>query len=166
MSLGRDITEWEHYKLSKANLPAVAQHLGNVNRVSAVQEGAHTTVLLENLFKVENELGSTTTQPGLVGSASALQFAEFWLLEDRYDDLVRFLHTAFPDRAVLIERNSSQTSKYRIQRVEGTHNDLADIFAKFEANKAALSIHEYSVGQTTLEQIFNQFAAKQHNPDQ
>eukprot|EP01031_Cornospumella_fuschlensis_P022275 gene22275-27238_t len=164
---GRDMTEWEHYKLSKASLPAVAQHLGNVSRVSPTQDDVHTTVLLESLFKVETDQMPASAQSAqVVGSASALQFAEFWLLEDRYDDLVRFLNTAFADRAVLIERNSSQTSKYRIQRVEGAHNDLADIFAKFEANKASLSIHEYSVGQTTLEQIFNQFAAKQHNPDQ
>jgi hypothetical protein len=42
---------------------------------------------------------------------------------------------------------------------------LSDIFAKFEAHKAALRILEYSVGQTTLEQIFNQFAAQQDNPE-
>ena len=42
---------------------------------------------------------------------------------------------------------------------------LSDIFAKFEAHKAALRILEYSVGQTTLEQIFNQFASQQENPE-
>ena len=44
-------------------------------------------------------------------------------------------------------------------------NALSDIFAKFEAHKAALRILEYSVGQTTLEQIFNQFASQQDNPE-
>ena len=44
-------------------------------------------------------------------------------------------------------------------------NALSDIFAKFEANKEQLHILEYSVGQTTLEQIFNQFASQQDNPE-
>lgn len=42
---------------------------------------------------------------------------------------------------------------------------LSDIFSKFEASKAALGVQEYSVGQTTLEQIFNQFASQQDNPE-
>lgn len=42
---------------------------------------------------------------------------------------------------------------------------LAYIFRKFEANKGLLHVQEYSVGQTTLEQIFNQFAASQDNPE-
>ena len=40
---------------------------------------------------------------------------------------------------------------------------LSDIFNKFEKEKNELNIEEYNVGQTTLEQIFNQFAALQDN---
>jgi hypothetical protein len=42
---------------------------------------------------------------------------------------------------------------------------LAYIFRSFEANKHIIRVQEYSVGQTTLEQIFNQFAASQDNPE-
>lgn len=35
------------------------------------------------------------------------------------------------------------------------------MFGVVEANKASLNIQEYSIAQTSLEQIFNQFAAQQ-----
>ena len=38
---------------------------------------------------------------------------------------------------------------------------LADVFEQIESAKGELNIQEYSVTQTSLEQIFNQFAAQQ-----
>jgi ATP-binding cassette, subfamily A (ABC1), member 3 len=35
------------------------------------------------------------------------------------------------------------------------------MFGLVEANKSLLKIQEYSIAQTSLEQIFNQFAAQQ-----
>jgi ATP-binding cassette, subfamily A (ABC1), member 3 len=35
------------------------------------------------------------------------------------------------------------------------------MFGVVEVNKASLNIQEYSIAQTSLEQIFNQFAAQQ-----
>merc|ERR1711871_137190 len=42
---------------------------------------------------------------------------------------------------------------------------LSRVFGELEDNKAAAGISEYSVGQTTLEQIFVQFASSQENPE-
>lgn len=42
---------------------------------------------------------------------------------------------------------------------------LPEVFKVLEENKAKLGISEYSVGQTTLEQIFNQFAGMSYNPE-
>ena len=38
---------------------------------------------------------------------------------------------------------------------------IAAMFGSVEASKQRLSIQEYSIAQTSLEQIFNQFAAQQ-----
>jgi len=65
--------------------------------------------------------------------------------------------------AQLLERSSAHTFKYRL-RVDGKPS-LAALFRKFEAEKARLHVQEYSIGQTTLEQIFNHFAASQDNPE-
>jgi len=42
-----------------------------------------------------------------------------------------------------------------------TKRPLSSLFGLIEAHKAALSILDYSISQTSLEQIFNQFAAQQ-----
>lgn len=74
--------------------------------------------------------------------------------------------------ARLLERSSAHNFRYRL-RVQAPQvpehvnapSTLAYVFRKFEANKEKLHVQEYSVGQTTLEQIFNQFAASQENPE-
>ncbi len=92
----------------------------------------------------------------------------------------------FEGRASLLERSTSQNFRYRVKLTDSsaaaaavatgeqtssspapqeTQSALSEVFSKFESSKAALSIQEYSVGQTTLEQIFNQFAAQQDNPE-
>ena len=42
-----------------------------------------------------------------------------------------------------------------VTSLSNSSNDLSEIFAKIEYHKTFLRIEEYSVGQTTLEQIFN-----------
>ena len=70
--------------------------------------------------------------------------------------------------SVLLERPSQYSFRYRIRRETENSNrplHLSKIFSLFEENKEDLYITEYSVGQTTLEQIFNQFAGTQDNPE-
>ena len=42
-----------------------------------------------------------------------------------------------------------------------SRRSLSSLFGLIEGNKEALGIREYSISQTSLEQIFNQFAAQQ-----
>jgi hypothetical protein len=145
----------------------------NTAHQSQEDNGSSSILLLESLLRAEGNNANNTSSTSVI-SMSALQFAEYWLLEDRFDRLNDFLNETFPQRALLIERSSSQSCRYRIMRqsalssaqpIETEKNELADVFANFEAHKQLIGIQEYSVGQTTLEQIFNQFAAKQYNPD-
>mmetsp|Transcript_62430 Transcript_62430/g.122842 ORF Transcript_62430/g.122842 Transcript_62430/m.122842 type:complete len:2323 (-) Transcript_62430:80-7048(-) len=61
--------------------------------------------------------------------------------------------------------SEGQVQQHSTTSSSNMQNALSDIFAKFETHKEALNILEYSVGQTTLEQIFNQFASQQDNPE-
>ena len=58
-----------------------------------------------------------------------------------------------------------QPTKIRIEtpntNVDGSMRLLSKIFGSIETNKKNLNIHEYSISQTSLEQIFNYFAAQQ-----
>lgn len=60
------------------------------------------------------------------------------------------------------ERSASNAFRYRLQAGGLT---LGELFGQLEDSKAKLSLKQYSVGQTTLEQIFNQFAGTQNNPE-
>jgi len=90
------------------------------------------------------------------GSVQNKVFAEWWMGEDRVAALAGFMQHHFP-RSMLVERHEGLL-RYRIP---ATNLALASVFELIEGQKAALSILEYSVSQTTLEQIFNQFASQQ-----
>lgn len=98
-------------------------------------------------------------------------FLEWFLAEDVSDLIERYMEEAFPNRYKFLERTSLLNFRYRVFQYEVSNDGvlltstLADIFSKFERKKAYLTIQEYSVGQTTLEQIFNQFASGQDNPE-
>ena len=72
------------------------------------------------------------------------------------------MHGSFP-RSRLVEQATPHSLRYE---VPASHNlTLALMFDSIEQRKTELGISEYSVGQTTLEQIFNKFASSQLNPE-
>jgi ATP-binding cassette, subfamily A (ABC1), member 3 len=88
-------------------------------------------------------------------------FLEWWIAQDDAIRLEGFMSKHFPG-TVLLERSTAHSFRFRIPTKEMS---LANIFRHFEEAKGRLNIEDYSVGQTTLEQIFNQFAASQDNPE-
>ena len=165
-------------KLPRSLLQLVCEALGKPQRVQKItpfQSGAQ----LHEAFVAEGE------------EVALRMLLEWWLLEDAAERLQQFMQTEFGSRAQLLERSTAQNFRFRVQLSEEGDSQqqqlspsdsavvstptcdghvhmqsaLSDIFAKFEACKAQLGIQEYSVGQTTLEQIFNQFAAQQDNPE-
>jgi len=87
--------------------------------------------------------------------------ASWIILEDRYDELLKFFDSHFSGY-ILRER---QSAKVRVeipsQIPGGGTRRLAGMFGAMESRKEMLSVSEYSVSQTSLEQIFNQFASQQ-----
>jgi len=87
--------------------------------------------------------------------------ASWMILEEAYDGLSQFLTANFPGY-IMRER---QTSRIRLEipsiTQTGEQLRLSVIFGKLESNKGLLRLQDYSVGQTSLEQIFNQFASQQ-----
>lgn len=88
-------------------------------------------------------------------------FLEWWVALNESAKLVEFMDKTFPE-SILLERSSAFSFRFRITQPDMS---LASIFDNFEKVKESLCIQDYSVGQTTLEQIFNQFAATQDNPE-
>jgi hypothetical protein len=158
-------------RLRRAQLAAVCEGLGKGFRAAQVapfQSGA----LLHDTFLAEGE------------EVPLRMILEWWLCEDASERLHAFMLQEFGAKAQLLERSTALNFRYRLQLAdagaeahgdrsggeagEGSHSmqsALSDIFSKFESSKQALGVQEYSVGQTTLEQIFNQFASQQDNPE-
>ena len=84
-------------------------------------------------------------------------FAEWWLNQDAYGRLNEFFQGSFPGYQLLERHNS----KLRYSLPKEDDMKLSTLFSMLEDNTARLGVAEYSVSQTTLEQIFNEFARKQ-----
>ena len=147
--------------------------LTSLNKGSSDQDGSLTKAEVLNAF---NLLGKTSwaerVQPHGsaadiaaslegTGSVSLRHLTSWWLLEESYDALTDFLNQQFPGY-VLREK---QPSKVRIEvpvlAANGDKRKLSAMFGAVERVKEQLRIQEYSISQTSLEQIFNFFASQQ-----
>ncbi|KAL3658018.1 hypothetical protein V7S43_017060 [Phytophthora oleae] len=85
----------------------------------------------------------------------------WWAAEERFLALDGFLHESFAADArtgvKLLERQND-LCRYKLT---GQVPRLANVFRRVEGGKQQLGIREYAVSQTTLEQIFNNFAGQQ-----
>ncbi len=96
------------------------------------------------------------------GSIGVREFASWCRLEGRVEGVLGFVATHYPD-AVLRERQGAKV-RFEIPAKDtgtGAVRQLSDMFGLIEAEKAGLHIEDYSVSQTSLEQIFNFFAQQQ-----
>jgi len=88
---------------------------------------------------------------------SVKTLCEWWLSEDCAIRLNHFIMKCFPG-AELLERQYGGHFRYTLPIGD---SKLGDVFGLIEKFKNDLSIQEYSVSQTSLEQIFNSFASQQ-----
>ena len=114
-----------------------------------------------------NRLNATGNGADLFASFESYGFVQMkhlasWIILERQFDLItKFLADKF-DHFIIRER---QPNKIRIEignkNPDGTPRMLSAVFDAIEKKKGELSIHEYSISQTSLEQIFNYFASQQ-----
>jgi len=107
---------------------------------------------------------------GVCSSAAAETVCSWWLSDSRAAELDRELSLAFPDGCKMLERSSATTFRYRVSSHASGEggaggSGLGVVFATLEQMKVDGKLSEYSAGQTTLEQIFNQHASGQENPE-
>lgn len=92
---------------------------------------------------------------------SVKHLASWCIIEETFDQVCQFLVETFGG-FYLRER---QASKVRIEisnrDANGNKRKLSAMFGAIEAKKLHLFIQEYSISQTSLEQIFNHFASQQ-----
>ncbi|XP_072953821.1 ABC transporter A family member 1 isoform X1 [Typha angustifolia] len=82
-------------------------------------------------------------------------FAEWWLAKQKFLLIDSFVLTSFP--GATFHGCNGLSVKYQLPY--GDDSSLADIFGHLEHNRKKLGIEDYSISQSTLETIFNHFAA-------
>ncbi|CAE7395821.1 ABCA1, partial [Symbiodinium microadriaticum] len=114
-----------------------------------------------SMFTSNGEGGTLYDVMHADGFVSLHSLLEWWVAQDDAVRLDQFMINKFPG-TMLLERRTAHSFRYRIPTKDMA---LAKVFKYFEDEKSVLNIQDYSVGQTTLEQIFNQFASSQDNPE-
>ena len=109
------------------------------------------------LHAVQGEYGGGGTAPIPVS-----EIARWWAEENAFSTLSSCVSQAFPG-AVLVERQGFKTT-WRIPLLEGL--PVSELFARAEGLKGANDISSFTLAQTTLESIFNQFASQQEEETQ
>ena len=126
----------------------------------------NTTTTNNNVYRSQSEDDSQlglSYSTNATASMPAVGFAT--LLERSTAHNFRFrLQVNVSALGAICEQKASSAASVGASASVGS-SALAYIFRNFESNKHRLRVQEYSVGQTTLEQIFNQFAATQDNPE-
>jgi hypothetical protein len=170
--------------LSRAQLASVLRAVDKTSSVDSVEgSGMTSSGLLAERISEEGR-GAVLHHSLISRGWVRLEEIAAWLVEERrMDTLHAFMRTNFGPRCVLHEQNGMR-ARYEVpQTVHATQAltlqqqqdqggassvvqagtsplSVAEIFGVLESNKAALNIREYSLSQTTLEQIFNRIASK------
>ncbi|DAZ93928.1 TPA: LOW QUALITY PROTEIN: hypothetical protein N0F65_008871, partial [Lagenidium giganteum] len=159
-------------KLSVASSREVEQmalrHFDGVNATISQAELSEKCALLgqpsweqkiDNTHVTGHTLANQMTRDGYVTAAA---FVVWWLSETKFEAFSRFLRDHFGSVELLERQNDSCWFKLRETPNHQGALRLSNVFDLVENAKASLSIREYSVSQTTLEQIFNAFASQQN----
>ncbi|CAN0021601.1 unnamed protein product [Pylaiella littoralis] len=91
------------------------------------------------------------------GGAPVRDLAAWICLEKKCSRVIAFMQQHFAGAAM----REKQNAKMRFEFPQQDNLTLAETFGFIEAEREALSIGEYSLSQTSLEQVFNGFAAQQ-----
>jgi ATP-binding cassette subfamily A (ABC1) protein 3 len=94
----------------------------------------------------------------LTGMVKLSHLASWVELECYFDKLIGFLKVSFPDYQLRERQGAKVCIDVPFATSGGTKRRLADMFGTVEGSKDSISVREYSVSQTSLEQIFNRFA--------
>uniref|UniRef100_A0A0R0KIK5 ABC transporter domain-containing protein n=1 Tax=Glycine max TaxID=3847 RepID=A0A0R0KIK5_SOYBN len=133
--------------LTREMIGLIGRWLDNEERVKTlisgtpVCDGASQEQLSEQLFRD--------------GGIPLPVFSEWWLSKQKFSEIDSFILSSF--RGARCQGCNGLSIRYQLPYNEDF--SLADVFGLLERNRNRLGIAEYSISQSTLETIFNHFAA-------
>ncbi|EGZ19833.1 ABC transporter lipid export ABCA family [Phytophthora sojae] len=144
----------------------VHQHFGGANEVVTRADLEDKCRSFSDQELAQRVVASHPTGYGIAavlerdGYIRAEAFLSWCLEETRFDALLHFLSYSFSHGGVTVMERQNDFCRFKLR---GANDELwlSKVFALVEDVKEKMHIREYSVSQTSLEQIFNYFASQQ-----
>ncbi|KAL1813550.1 hypothetical protein ACET3Z_023615 [Daucus carota] len=134
-------------RLSAAMMVTIGRWLGNEDRIQ--------TLLSPSRGSDEISDEQLSEQLARDGGIPLPIFSEWWLTKEKLSIINSFILSSFSGSSY--QGCNGLSIKYQLPH--GEDHSIADIFGHIERNRNQLSIADYSISQSTLETIFNHFAA-------
>ncbi|EQC39078.1 hypothetical protein SDRG_03286 [Saprolegnia diclina VS20] len=132
--------------LSRDQITKLCGDLGQSDRAGWIAKSHSTGYALDAVLERDSNV-------------SLSLFCAWWVGENQFVAYDSFLRSTFA-RVELLERQNEHC-RFKLHDSVDAKLKLSDVFAKMEAHKVDVALKEYSVCQTSLEQIFNAFASQQ-----
>ncbi|XP_075638014.1 ABC transporter A family member 1 isoform X1 [Castanea sativa] len=133
--------------LSREMIIIIGRWLGNEER---------TKTLVSSTLSSDGTFGDQLSEQLVRHGGIPLPiFSEWWLAKEKFSLIDSFILSSFP--GATFQGCNGLSVKYQLPYGEGL--SLSDVFGHLEQSRFRLGIAEYSISQSTLETIFNHFAA-------
>lgn len=123
-------------KINKTNLDQACSLLGDISRANYIRNDKSS--LYESINKDKD--------------MTSIEFVEAWLFENQCSFVTQFIKNI--DNSIILINKNKPLLTFEIRK----EIKLGLLFRKIEKKKTELSIANYSIYQSSLEQIFNLFA--------
>jgi len=163
MGVGADTLD--SHTVSRAEIHRLCQTSGRADRIQELQPGKAGWQINSALLAAEFAAPPATRA---AAGIPAKKFMAWWCDMDQCEAMLQYIcNEAFPSQNAVpgsdgmtrvVERHGSM---FRLKIPFQRDTTLGQMFSTLEGCKERLNMEEYSLSQTSLEQIFNQFAADQ-----
>ena len=131
-------------KVNKVNIESILKKINKINYMDEIQEGRLGEKLTKRMVK-ENQININSLLSWIFYVQNAIKFIHYG--KDNFDEII-------------IEENIENNFLFKFKKKKENIKSIGYIFSIFESYKEECYITEYSLKQTSLESIFNQFSEK------
>ena len=132
-------------KINMQNIENILKQINKINYMEEIQEGRLGEKLLKYMDK-SNEISINSLLSWIFYVKNAIKFMNYG--KDYFEKII-------------IEESMDNTFLFKMKKKEENNKSIGYLFGLFESYKEECYITEYSLQQTSLEQIFNKFAESQ-----
>ena len=132
-------------KVNERNVDNILEQINKINYIDEIKEGRLGEKLLRFMEKA-NGISINSLLSWIFYVQNAIKFVQYG--KDNFEK-------------VIIEENMDNSFLFRMKKKKEKNKSIGLLFGLFESHKEECFITEYSLQQTSLEQIFNKFAENQ-----